>query len=230
MEKLTLSSLSKLSLKRFISITEQESNTYDWLKIDEVLLNDIEQQQLQYLKSRLLVEHTHLLNEATLWSRAIYPLLSLAEQGDIRAWAGVPLYVRYAHFEIEGIADGVLGKAVMGMMENPYIVVVETKRGIENQNPLFQLYGQLLAAARLNWESDRQERSLSEIFGCYTIADSWTFVRAKIDEIDSDKPNLRIEASREYLQQYEAETILKILKTMVAKSSCHQQAAMINTM
>ncbi|NJO14778.1 MAG: hypothetical protein HC877_03240 [Thioploca sp.] len=107
MEKLTLSSRSKSLLKRFISLTEQDSNTYEWLKTDEVLLNDLEQQQLQYLKSRLLVEHMHLMNEATLWSRAIYPLLSLAEQGNIRTWAGVPLYACYAHFEIEGIADGV---------------------------------------------------------------------------------------------------------------------------
>jgi hypothetical protein len=66
----------------------------------------------------------------------------------------------------------------MGMMESPYIVVVETKRGIDNQNPLFQLYGQLLAAAHLNWENENQEHSPQEIFGCYTIADSWTFVRA----------------------------------------------------
>lgn len=229
MEKLTLSSLSKASLKRFISLTEQEANPDEWLKVDEVELNDLEQQQLQYLKSQLLVEHMHLMNEATLWSRAIYPLLSLAEQGNIRAWAGVPLYARYAHFEIEGVADGVLGKAVMGMMESPYIVVVETKRGIDNQNPLFQLYGQLLAAAHLNWENENQEHSPQEIFGCYTIADSWTFVRAEIDEIDSDKPNMRVAASREYPEQYEAETILKILKKMVAKSTYHQPTSTINT-
>jgi hypothetical protein len=67
-----------------------EIDTDEWLKTDEVGLNDLEQQQLQYLKSRLLVEQTHLMNEATLlWSGAIYPLLSLAEQGNIRVWAGL---------------------------------------------------------------------------------------------------------------------------------------------
>jgi hypothetical protein len=36
---------------------------------------------------------------------------------------GGSLYARYAHFKIEGVADGVLSKTVMGMMESPYIVV-----------------------------------------------------------------------------------------------------------
>jgi hypothetical protein len=121
----------------------------------------------------------------------------------------------YSQFELDGVADGVMGYSVAGRLEMPYLVVVETKRGIENQNPIFQLYAQLLAAARLNWEGDRL--SVQEVFGCYTIADSWTFVRAEVSEIESDRPTLKVESSQEYSEKSDAETILKVLKSIVAQ-------------
>ena len=55
-----------------------------------------------------------------------------------------------------------MGYSVAGRLEMPYLVVVETKRGVENQNPIFQLYAQLLAAARLNWEGDSLQDSKAE--------------------------------------------------------------------
>jgi len=215
MEKLTLSGLSKATLKRLVNLEERDLATLEWLQVDSIPLTEEEQQQVQFVQSRLHRYRAHLMNEATLWARVIYPLLGLAEQGNIQAWAGVPLQAQYVHFEIEGIADGVLGKAAMDGIESPYLVVVETKRGVENQNPLFQLYGQILAAAHINWENSG--KSPQEMFGCYTIADSWTFVRAEIDGFDSDKPTLQIEASREYSEPSEAPTILKILKGIVAR-------------
>ncbi len=54
-------------------------------------LSDEEQERLKFLTSYLRNRQTHLMNEATIWSRAIYPLLMLAERGNIQAWAGVPL-------------------------------------------------------------------------------------------------------------------------------------------
>jgi hypothetical protein len=215
MEKLTLSGLSKATLKRLVNLEERDLATLEWLQVDSISLTAEEQQQVQFIQSRLLRYRAHLMNEATLWARVIYPLLGLAEQGNIQAWAGVSLQAQYVHFEIEGIADGVLGKAAIDGIESPYLVVVETKRGVENQNPLFQLYGQILAAAHINWENNG--KSPQEMFGCYTIADSWTFVRAAIDGLDSDKPTLQIEASREYSEPSEAPTILKILKGIVAR-------------
>jgi len=215
MEKLTLSGLSKATLTRFIHLDERDLDSYEWLQVEAISLTATEQQYLQLIQSRLRRYRTHLMNEATLWARAIYPLLWLAEQENIQVLAGVPLQAQYTLFEIEGIADGVLGKTAIEGIKNPYLVVVETKRGVENQNPLFQLYGQLLAAAHLNWEFDGHLPQ--EMFGCYTIADSWTFVRAEIDRIDSDKPTLQIEASKEYSEQYDAPTILKILKGIVAR-------------
>ena len=93
--------------------------------------------------------------------------------------------------------------------------MVETKRGVENANPIFQLYGQLLAAARINWENDGNDPQ--EIFGCYTIADSWTFVRGQVEGLEAERPILSIEASGEYVEKIEMEVILKILKSIIGR-------------
>ena len=216
MEKLILSKITAADLNRFITLQEVGIATHPWLQqINTILLTENEQRQLQDIQVRLLNYSTHLMNEATIWARGIYPLLALAEQGSIQAWAQVSLQAQYAQFEIEGIADGVLGKAVTGFIAAPYLVVVEAKRGIEGQNPLFQLYGQLLAAAHLNWEKEKP--ASQEIFGCYTIADSWTFARAEVEHLETDRPTLRVEYSREYAEKTEAETILKILRLIVTK-------------
>lgn len=215
MTKLTLSTLSKKNLKQFIQLQELGTTTYPWTEIDSIPLDEREQRQTQEITSRLLNYQTHLMNEATIWARGIYPLLVLAEQQDIQAWAEVSLKAQYPKFELEGIADGVLGKSVTGFVESPFLVVVEAKKGIEAENPLFQLYGQILAAAHLNWENDGYDPQ--EIFGCYTIADSWTFLRGEVEGIDSQLPTLRVEYSREYVEKLEAQTILRILKGIVSK-------------
>jgi hypothetical protein len=215
MEKLTPSTLSLPILKRWVNLDEYGIAEYDWLDVEAISLSETEQQELQQIKSRLLNHRTLLMNEATIWARGIYPLLLLAEQGNIEAWAGVPMRATYPQFEMEGIADGVLGKCVSGFIETPYLVVVEAKRGLEAQNPIYQLYGQLLVAAHLNWENDLTEPQ--EIFGCYTIADNWSFIRAEINGMSADRPTLRIESSMQYAEAYDAETIVKILKGIVSK-------------
>ncbi|BAP54503.1 hypothetical protein THII_0206 [Thioploca ingrica] len=70
--------------------------------------------------------------------------------------------------------------------------------------------------AHLNWENDGNEPQ--EIFGCYTIADSWKFLRVEMVGITTDIPTMRIEYSREYVEKLEAEIIFKILKRIVSKS------------
>ncbi|HEY9702515.1 MAG TPA: hypothetical protein V6C58_08720, partial [Allocoleopsis sp.] len=210
MEKLILSKISKADLKRFVTIEEKGIDNYEWLNIEYVTLTENEQQQLYYLQSHLLNYSIHFMNEATIWARGIYPFLLLAEQGKIQAWSEIPLQAKFPLFELEGIADGVLAKTVSDSVEFPYLVVVEAKKGLENQNPLYQLYGQLLTVAHLNWEDDQQERQ--EIYGCYTIADVWTFVRAEIEGIESEKPKMKLEFSREYSSKIEGEIILKLLK------------------
>jgi hypothetical protein len=216
MKKLILSKLSLAELKEVINLYEGKVAVYAWTQVESIFLTDYELARIQDIQVHLWNEDTHLMNEATIWARAIYPLLLLAERDTIRAWAGVPLQACYPQFEIDGIADGVLGNVVVGRMETPYLIVVETKKGTENQTPVFQLYGQLLAAAYLNWLNNA--KSQQEIFGCYTIADIWKFVRAEIYDINTDKPTMRLEYSREYTEKLEAELILKILKMIVANA------------
>ena len=213
--KLVLSTLSLAELKQYVNVEQKGIRNYVWTHVEAVALTPEEEHRVQSLQKLLATDPVHLLNEATIWARVIYPLIQLAEAEDIRALAGVPLQAHYPKFELEGIADGVIGKSYVGKIESPYLVMVETKRGIEGQNPIFQLYGQLLAAARLNWEDNHQEGQ--EVFGCYTIADSWTFVRAEVSHIDSDQPSLRAELSKEYSEKVDAATILKLLKAIVAK-------------
>jgi hypothetical protein len=213
--KLTLSSLSLQEIKKFVQLQEGKVGTYGWNNVEDLAITPHEQQQLIEVRSHLINRDTTLMNEATIWSRAIYPLLLLAESNDIEAWAEIPLSAQYKTFTLEGVADGVLGRNVAGRLEAPYLVVVEAKRGIDAPTPVYQLYGQLLAAARLNWELTPQ--SSVEIFGCYTIADTWKFLRAEIENIDTEQPTMRLEYSREYVEKLETETIFKILKTIVAR-------------
>ncbi len=214
MERLVFSTVTLARLRQVVNLQERDASEI-WLASGSIELDDREKLQLEIIQSYLIHEKLHLLNEATLWARAIYPLLLIAEKTGIRAWSEVPLSATYSQFEVDGIADGVMGYSVAGRLEMPYLVVVETKRGIENQNPIFQLYAQLLAAARLNWEGDRV--TVQEVFGCYTIADSWTFVRAEVSDIESDRPTLKVESSQEYSEKSDASTILKVLKSIVAK-------------
>jgi hypothetical protein len=216
METLKLSAIDLSDLKRHVSLTEKPGIHYDWLNVDEMALSDRQMQYVTDLQTGLQTVQVHLFNEATLWARAIYPLLQLAEQDNIQIWAEVGLSAKYAKFGLEGIADGVMGPSFAGRIQCPYFVMVETKRGIENTNPIFQLYGQLLAAAWLNHQL--QERDIQEIFGCFTIADAWTFVRAEVSGIDSDRPSLTVEFSPEYAEKFDAPRILRILKKIIDRS------------
>jgi hypothetical protein len=217
MEKFILSTLSLEQLKRFVNLQTLGIADYEWTQVDSLTLLEKEQRRLQDINSDLIYSSVHLMNEATLLARAIYPMLLLAERPPIQAWAEIALQAQYPQFKIEGVADGILAKSSAGILEFPYLVVVEAKRGIEGQNPVVQLYGQLLAAAHFNWKTAGQLPQ--EIFGCYTIADIWTFVRAEVDKIDSDLPTMCVEFTREYDQKYDAERILKILKRIVAKAT-----------
>lgn len=215
MDKLTFAQVSLADLKRVVRLREHGIDDYEWTQVDHIALLEREALRLSEIEQTLQADPVHLLNEITIWSRAIYPLLQLSEQGNIRALAGVPLQATYVNFSIDGIADGVIGKSITGRIESPYLVMVETKRGIEGQNPIPQLYSELLAAARLNWENTFHDPQ--EIFGCYTIADSWTFVRATIAGMESDLPTLQTEHSREYTEKINSARILKTLKAIIRR-------------
>ncbi|NJM57109.1 MAG: hypothetical protein HC857_06325 [Synechococcales cyanobacterium RU_4_20] len=221
MEKLKFSSLCLADLKRVVQLQEGVVAEHAWSSVDHLTLNPRDQEQAQLIAQRLLLRTTNLMNEATIWAKAIFPLLVLAEQPGVEAWAEIALKGVYKTFEIEGIADGVLAKSVAGRIEAPYLVVVETKKGVEGENPVFQLYGQLLAAAYQDWLLS--EQPVQEMFGCYTIGDSWQFVRAEVSDMETDRPRLTVEYSREYVEKLEAETILKILKGIVQRGLAQPQ-------
>jgi len=219
MTDLKLSTLTLKELRTYVQLKEQFVDWDTWLSEDYPILSDLETQGVEAIVRRIKSDPLHLLNEATLWSRAIYPLLLLAERENLRAWAEVNLSAQYPQFQLEGVADGVLGMGIGGRIETPYLVMVEAKRGVDNQNPLFQLYGQLLAAAWLNAQAETvvQPCESQQIFGCYTIADSWTFVWATVTGFTADRPTLTATLSREYSEKLEAFTILKILKAIIAQ-------------
>ena len=215
MEKLKLSSLTLAALKRHITLIEKTGIYHDWLSTDRTEISEREKRYIDDLQQILKSIQVHLLNEATLWCKVIYPLLQLAEEANLQVWAEIALSAQYSQFELEGIADGVIGPSIAGRIQAPYFVMVETKRGIEASDPVYQLYGQLLAAAWMNSQIDGKDDQ--EIFGCYTIADAWTFVRGEVVGISSDRPSLSVEFSPEYTEKIEAPTILKILKGIIRR-------------
>ncbi|MDB9529063.1 hypothetical protein PN498_23925 [Oscillatoria sp. CS-180] len=214
--QLSCSNLTLSSLKTLVSIQDDGIQPYSWTDVDDIVLSGSVQRQIADIQARLRNDRPQLMNEATVWARAIYPLLMLAERDSVRAWSQIPINGSYPSFEIHGVADGVLGSGFAGDLEAPYLVVVEAKRGIEAKNPQYQLYGEMLAAARMNWELDSQGQDPQIIFGCYTIADVWTFTRGEVGGMDSDRPFLLLESSREYGSKLEAEIIVKILQTIVS--------------
>jgi hypothetical protein len=175
-----------------------------------------ERVRLAALRRQLVSFKVHIVNEATIWARAIYPLLAMAERDKIRAFAQVAISGTFGNGELRGEVDGAL--APMGLVGDavpPYLLVVEAKRGVEAHDPIAQLLGGLLCAARRN--HTRRPRGEHVIYGAYTIADVWTFIEATIAGLDGDRPRVTTAFSREYTETAEAETILLLLKSMVAE-------------
>ena len=76
-----------------------------------------------------------------------------------------------------------------------------------------QLIGAMLCAAKAG---DADGHPKGETFGCYTIADVWTFVRGTLDW-SQPRPVMSLLSSREYAEKTEAVTILAILASIVAR-------------
>ena len=209
----TFSQLSEETLKTLVTLHEEDGAPEVWEKMQIALTAD-EVRRLNDLKSTLHRRNLLGMNEATLWARAIYPMLVLAEQGSVQAWSSVSLRAEYPTFKLEGEADGALAPAVAGRIRPPYLIVHEAKRGIKASEPQFQLYGEMLAAAWLNWQSDSNAEQ--EIFGCYTVNDIWIFVRGLVTDIETEKPTLAAEFSFIYDGISDAENIVQLLKFIVA--------------
>ena len=214
MQTYRFSELTDETLDSLVTLHEKIGVSEAWAQM-QITLTAEEGKRIDIFRADLEELELIAMNEATLWSRVVYPLLVLAEQEHIRAWAGVPLKATYATFQLEGEADGALAPCILGRMRQPYFVVHETKRGVNAPDPLYQLLGEMLAAAWLNWKKDANPEP--EIFGCYTVAASWAFVRGVVGEIDTEKPTFAVEKSRTYDSVSDAERIVQILKAIVAK-------------
>ncbi|MEM7539124.1 MAG: hypothetical protein AAF639_43600 [Chloroflexota bacterium] len=229
MKTYQLSDLTQAQLLEATTLDEKGVSHYPWLDVADISLTSEEQLLVDVTKARLSQGETMLMNEATIWARGIYPLLILAERGQIRAWAEVALSSTFSDVKLTGTADGVLARVIGGIVRTPYLVTLEAKRSVEAKNPQFQFLGQLLVAAKLNWQGrsdakqNMEDDTPQEIFGCYTIGDVWTFARATVQGLDESgnsgatKPLMTVETSREFVERLEAETILKILKKIVAR-------------
>jgi hypothetical protein len=184
-----------------------------WDELGRKELGEHDRLVLGIVLEKLLYYKTQRVNEATIWARAIYPMLMLAESGRVRAWSGVPLAAAFGDVEIRGEADGALASSMNEEIELPYLVVVEAKRGVGAVDPMDQLLGAMLCAARLN---ERAGGQADEIYGCYTVADVWTFFRGRFDWT-APRPVMSLLSSREYMEKTEGQTILAILESIVGK-------------
>src|SRR5208337_3921489 len=154
------------------------------------------QVQLRYLSGKLAHVRTTTLNEATLWARAVYPLLELAETDDVRAWAEVPLAARdpYSDTELAGVVDGVLAPegVLAGAPGQPFLLGMEAKRGMEATDPRPALLAALLAVLWTRIGQPDTEGPV-EAFGCFTVGDIWTFVRAEaVARPEGHRPRLGV--------------------------------------
>ena len=214
MQKYALSQLDEETLNALVTLNEQVEVSNKWRDM-RIPLTSEESILLEKIKATLDGRQLVHMNEATLWARAIYPLLILAEQKHIQAWSGVPLRAIYPTFELEGETDGALAPSVGGKIRPPYLIVHEAKRGVDAPDLQYQLYGEMLAAAWLNWNN--KPTSEQEIFGCYAVNDIWAFVRGVVGNIESEKPTFDIEFAPVYNGIFEAERIVELLKFIVAE-------------
>lgn len=212
-------SLNQLTLDQLQELTEiQDRGTLPALWEERKLgeLTEEEQAVLSSVRKHLTSVRAHSLNEATIWARAIYPLLALAERDNLRAFAAVPMSATLSRGELRGEVDGVLARVSVEVSAvPPYLVVVEAKRGIEGNEPAAQLLGGLLCAAWQNHK--RRPRPEQRLYGVITVADVWTFVSVLVSDLDAERPRLTTAFSREYMEKTEATQILLLLKSMVAE-------------
>jgi hypothetical protein len=207
-----LKDLTLATLAEIATVRHEPRQPAFWDGLARREIGQQERAAIDLIIGKLVDYKTQRVNEATLWARAIYPLLALAERDDIRAWSLIPLAGKCNEVEIRGEVDSALASSFDEEVELPYFVVVAAKRGAGGTDPVPQLLGAMLCAAQRN---DREGHPASEIYGCYTIAAVWTFMRGKLDWSQS-KPALTVLSSREYTEKTEAAAILAILESILA--------------
>jgi len=224
MSKFSLASVSIDDLAR-LAVLESRAMTQDPWDASGEPPDERTRVLLRYLTTKLMQARPTTLNEATLWSRVVYPLLELAETDHVRAWSEVALVAKdpFTDTEIAGVVDGVLAPegVLAGAPGLPFLLVVEAKRGIDATDPRPQLLAAILGVL---WTSIARvgEHAPVEAFGCFTVGDIWTFVRAEaVVRPVGSAPRLAVTLSwsREYTERTEAEAILHVLRWIVRRDA-----------
>lgn len=167
-------------------------------------------------------------NESTLWARAIYPMLVLAEEERVRAWSQVAVRAALGDVELAGVVDGVLAREGVagGQATTPFLLVVETKRGIDSTDPRPQLLAALLVSIEAERARGGGGGGAVERFGCFTVGDTWKFVR--VVETRTEAPPGRAMAvswSRPFTERLESPAVLAVLHGIVAREIAHERGA-----
>ncbi len=225
MRKVLFSQLTWDDVAGLVTLHERGIRVEPWDELARGELDEATVRSVEQVSAGLQRFQPSLANEATVWSRAIFPLLFLAETNRIVAQAEVPLTARLGDVELSGTADGAFGTPISGELRAPFLVVVEAKRGVEGYNPVAQLYGELLAAACLN--ARENERAEQRVFGCYTVGDNWTLLQADVGGLDGGsgaQPSMTVVSSAEINEKLEAARIVRILRSIVARHAAAEEA------
>jgi len=219
MKTLSLATSTADDLAAIVAFDGEGVTTQPWETFLDAPLTEGDRAELA-LVLRHLGPFSVTLNEATVWGRAIFPLLMLAENERVAAWSQVPLTgaAPSGAVALAGVVDGVLAPegALGGAPGFPYLLTVEARRGTDASDPRPQLLGALLATA---WAQLARTGALpGESFGCYTVGTLWTFVHVRITATD-DAPGwrMRLRWSREFAEALEGDAILRVLRGVVGR-------------
>lgn len=217
MRRLLFSQITREDLTQLVKVENLGIRDEPWGELSQGELTDSEQRIVDWVTEGLKRFQPSVVNEATIWGRAIFPLLTLAEATGVEVQADVALSALIGDVELSGSADGAFGTPCDGEIIAPFLIVVEAKRGVEGHSPVAQLHAEMLAAAHLNArETGKNEQ---RIHGAYTVGSNWTFVCADVGGIDTPRPSFRVVSSQEYSEKADSAVIVKILKSIVAQRS-----------
>lgn len=226
LRQIALSTVTFEQLADLVQLTSRGVTAEPWQELSRSEISDEERMLLGVLVRKLGVSLSMSLDEATVWSRAVYPMLMLAEDGGVRAWAQVPIDERLAsgRGRIFGVLDGVLApeSPIGGAPDRPYLLVIEAKRGLGAPDPRPQLLASLIAACIANQRARPSVEAPTVQYGCYTVGDVWTFVEATYRfDASADVESLALRYSAEMDERHEAEAILRLLKGISQRAAAH---------
>src|ERR1700679_3093669 len=108
MKTYPLEELTAATLAEVADIRREPSRPEVWDELARKAISQADRAALKLVTDKLFYFNTHRANEATVWGRAIYPVLVLAERGGIIAFSVVPLRGDFDGVELRGEADGAL--------------------------------------------------------------------------------------------------------------------------